>query len=175
MSPCEHLVQIYEDDDSCLDSLQGFVEGGLRLGEAVVVIATAPHLASLATRLEAAGWDMKDICARNQYIPLDAEQTLSKFVIDGWPDEYLFIEVVSDIIHRAGKGGRRVRAFGEMVAVLWAQGHHTSTVRLEHLWNRLCQQRPFPVFCAYPKSGFSQCAGESIRAICATHSQIISE
>ena len=43
LSPCEHLVQIYERDEVFLDALEGFVAGGVRSGEAVIVIATDSH------------------------------------------------------------------------------------------------------------------------------------
>ena len=58
MAPCEHLVQIYEDDDSFLDKLEGFVASGLDAGESVVVIATPGHLSSLHRRLLKRGPEM---------------------------------------------------------------------------------------------------------------------
>ena len=58
---------------------------------------------------------------------------------------------------------RRVRAFGEMVAVLWARGDQAATVRLEHLWHNLCQRHEFSLFCTYPKAGFTRNVSESIR------------
>lgn len=53
ISPCEHLVQIYQDEDVFLDSLEGFIAGGIQAGDGVVVIATPMHLASLNERLNA--------------------------------------------------------------------------------------------------------------------------
>ena len=35
----------------------------------------------------------------------------------------------------AQNGSRQVHAFGEMVALLWAQGNHKATIRLEELWD----------------------------------------
>lgn len=57
ISPCEHLVHIYQDDDVFLNSLEGFVSGGILAGDGVVVIATPPHLASLQNRLINRGID----------------------------------------------------------------------------------------------------------------------
>ena len=173
MSPCEHLVQIYQDDAVMLDSLEGFLGGGLEAGDAVIVIATAAHLDALEIRLGAHGFDMADACLRDQYIPLDAEETLSKFMVDGWPDEGLFRQLVNQLIVRARGDGRRVRAFGEMVALMWAQGQNGATIRLEHLWHNICQTELFSLFCAYPRSGFTQNAEASIKEICATHSRVI--
>jgi hypothetical protein len=66
-----------------------------------------------------------------------------------------------------------VRAFGEMVALLWAQGHCGATVRLEYLWSRFCDQQGFSLLCAYPKSGFTSDAADSIRQICDAHSHVV--
>jgi hypothetical protein len=173
IAPCEHLVQIYQDDGAFLDSLEGFVAGGLLAGDAVVVIATPSHLASLDDRLVKRGVDTAAAESIEQYITLDAEETLSKFIVDGWPDDDGFRRLVIDILQRAKKGGRRVRAFGEMVAVLWAQGNNGATVRLEHLWHKLCHEEMFSLFCAYPRSGFTRDASASIKEICDTHSRVV--
>lgn len=52
VAPCDHLVQLYEDDDVFLDSLEGFVSGGIRRGDASVVIATPAHRKGLERRLK---------------------------------------------------------------------------------------------------------------------------
>jgi hypothetical protein len=174
IAQCEHLVQIYGDDETFLDALGGFVEGGLRAGEGVVVIATAEHLRALSARLRAVGVDIDTPAMRDQYLSFDADRVLAMFMLNGWPDDYLFEQIVTTLIARAGKGGaRRVRAFGEMVALLWSQGHAGATVRLEHLWNRMCEQRGLSLLCAYPKIGFTQDADASLREICAAHSKVL--
>src|SRR5690606_41858542 len=58
----------------------------LRSGDAVVVIATPNHLAGLEERLRQQGFDLFTLGLRDQYIPLDADETLSQFVVDDWPD-----------------------------------------------------------------------------------------
>jgi hypothetical protein len=173
IAPCDHVVQIYENDEVFIDLLNGFVSGGITTGDCVVVIATAAHLKSLNSRLKNAGFNVADLTLRNQYIPLEAEETLSRFMVNDWPDENLFNQMVSDLIARAKTGGRQVRAFGEMVAILWAKGQVGATVRLEHLWNKFCANEAFCLFCAYPQSGFTQDASESVMHICGAHSKMI--
>jgi hypothetical protein len=174
IAPCEHLVQIYQDDGVFMDSLEGFVADGLRRGDGVVVIATAAHLSALAERLRARGLSLASAQASDHYIALDAAETLTTFLVRGWPDEELFEQFITELLARArGKEERCVRAFGEMVAVMWGQGLSGATVRLEYLWQRFCQKEMFSLFCAYPRSGFTQDAEVSMQAICATHSKVV--
>ena len=173
ISPCEHLVQIYEDEAAFMDCLEGFAGGGIRAGDGVVIIATHEHLHGLESRLRASGLDLSLPALRDQYLAYDAEQMLSKFMVRDWPDDFLFEQVVTDVLRRATRDRRRVRAFGEMVALLWKQGHTGATVRLEHLWHRICQEKALSLFCAYPRIGFTQDADASIKEICAAHSKVI--
>jgi DcmR-like sensory protein len=174
ISPCDHSVQIYDDDAVFLDALEGFIAGALRRGEAAIVIATPSHRIALQKRLLALGLNLDAAAGQDRYLALDVTETLGQFMRQGWPDEELFRLVVSRILDRArGEDGRPVRAFGEMVAVLWAQGHSGATVRLEHLWHSLCREEAFALFCAYPRSGFTQDAMESMREICEAHNKVL--
>jgi hypothetical protein len=178
IAPCEHLLQIYPDEAQFITTLTDFVTAGLRANEGVIVLATSDHLHALEDRLRAGDsakppLDLDAAVAADRYVAMEAPLVLAKFMVDGWPDEYPFDAFVTSVLKRAGRGGRRVRAFGELVALLWRQGHSGATVRLEHLWHNLCHQRGFSLFCAYPKIGFTQDADASIKAICDTHSKVL--
>ena len=173
LTPCDHLVQIYQNDEALIDALEGFIAGGLSAGDAVVIIATPAHRESLQRRLENQGFDIAAAAAKDQYIALDADETLAKFMRNDWPDDELFQNLIEKLLARAQSGGRRVRAFGEMVAILWAKGNNGATVRLEHLWSRLCHGKTFSLFCAYPRSGFTQSTSASIKEIFDAHSRLV--
>ena len=174
MSPCTHLVHIYGDDSVFLEGLEGFVVGGLRAGEAVIVIATPNHLHSLEERLREQAIDVDAARADNRYLPLLADDILQRFMVNGWPDEARFQAEVGALINRASADGtRKVRAFGEMVALLWGRGHHAATIQLELLWSKLCDSRRFSLFCAYPRDAFAKNAVESIVEICNLHTKTI--
>jgi hypothetical protein len=177
VAPCDHAVQVYEDDNRFLDRLEAYCADGLKAGEGVVVIATEEHRRELWARLAARGFNLEAATRRDQYIAVDADTALAQFMVDDWPDERLFESVVSTLVSRARGGGnlRRVRAFGEMVVLLWTRGHHGATVRLEHLWRRICQLQSFAVFCAYPKSCFSTDSHASLLQICATHTHLVTD
>jgi hypothetical protein len=173
IAPCDHVLQIYENDEVFLELLEGFVVDGFNAGDCVIIIASTEHLQALNNRLRKHGFDLFFLTLSDQYIPLNSRETLDQFMINGWPDEILFNHLVKGLLSRGHKGNRHVRAFGEMVAELWAQGQSGATVHLEHLWNRLCATDTFSLFCAYPKSGFTQDASTSLRDICCSHTKLI--
>ena len=173
IAPCDHVVQIYENDGIFLDALTGFVGGGINAGDAVIVIATEKHLLALHNRLRSYGLHVDSLIAENIYIPMNAEEILAKFMVNNWPDEELFMQTISKLIQKAGKKNQRIRAFGEMVAILWAEGHNGATVQLEHLWNKFCKEEEFCLFCAYPKTGFTEDMNISIKDICGCHSRVL--
>ncbi|HMJ70263.1 MAG TPA: MEDS domain-containing protein [Cyclobacteriaceae bacterium] len=173
LAPYDHVVQIYEDEETFLELLKGFVNNGISTGDSTIVIATRSHLDGLGMLLEKSGHSLPDLIRKKQYVPVDAEETLAKFMVNDWPDENLFGNVVAELISIAKADGKRVRAFGEMVALLWAKGQVGATVRLEQLWNRFCENEAFCLFCAYPERGFTQDASESIMHICGAHAKII--
>lgn len=173
IAPCDHILQIYDNDQSFLDMLQAFVTNGISNGDSVIVIATCDHLKLLNDRLRETGLDLFALALRDQYMALEAQETLDQFMIRGWPDENLFNYVLTNLLSRARKHDRRVRAFGEMVALLWSQGLSGATVHLEHLWSRFCSSEAFSVFCAYPRSGFTEDMNHSLAKICSCHSKMI--
>ena len=178
IAPCEHLLQIYPDDDEFIVTLTDFVTAGLTAGEGVIVLATSEHLHALEDRLRSGSnahppIDLDAAIQQDRYLPLQAQSALAKFMVDGWPDEFRFDAFITSFLNRAGRGGRRVRAFGELVALLWRQGHSGATVSLEHLWHKLCHQRGFSLFCAYPRIGFTQDANASLKEICVAHSKVL--
>jgi hypothetical protein len=175
IAPCNHLLQIYESDDVVLASLEGFVVSGFEINESVVIIATEAHLQALNTRLIEHGYNVTELQKNNLYLPFNAEDMLAKFMVNNWPDEHLFNAAVTSVVKLARNDkNRNVRAYGEMVAILWAKGLNGATVQLEFLWNKFCSKESFCLFCAYPKSGFTQNIEASIDHICSAHTKIIS-
>lgn len=168
----DHVVQIYENDTVFIDALAGYVGGGINAGDCCVVIATKNHLEALEHRLRTYGVYVHTLISDNRYIPLLAEEVLAKFMIDGWPDEDLFMKTVGQLVHKAKSNQRNVRAFGEMVALLWENGNSQAAIHLEHLWNKFCDTEALTLFCAYPKHSFTG-NDTSVNHVCCTHSKMI--
>jgi PAS domain S-box-containing protein len=174
MSQSEHFVHFYETDAFLLDSLSDFIGTGLVIGDVCIVLATQTHRENLEERLKATGLDLAAASTRGEYISLDAADTLSKIMVDGLPEPESFTRVIGSTIAQTAKGPRHVRVFGELVALLWADGNHMAAIRLEELWNDLGQLHTFSLFCSYPMHGFSQKAYNAEFAdICNRHSRVI--
>lgn len=153
-SHCDHVVQVYENEEAFLETLEAFVAEGFRKNEAVIVIATPEHRVALAGRLERSGINVAAAASSGQFIVRDARACLARFMFDGWPAESRFNAMIEELLAKAREKHQTVRAFGEMVALLWDERLYRATMRLEHMWTQLCQRESFPLFCAYPKASF---------------------
>ena len=149
-----HLVQYYEKEDFLCDRIADFMSEGLRGGAAAVLIATRAHSDGVESRFRGKGVDLPQLKATGRYHALDAQETLSRFMVNGRPDPQRFATTIGPVIRAARGGDRRVLAFGEMVALLWAQGNRDAALRLEELWNDLARTETFALLCAYPIQHF---------------------
>lgn len=173
LAPDEHSVQIYGHDNTFVDTLEGFVTGGILAGEGVVVIATAAHLHDLEKRLRSNAWLQLDRARwEERYIALLGQEVLDRFMVDGRPDEARLEATVQPLLARARAGRRKMRAFGEMVALLWSQGNAAAALDLERLWNALVKRERFAHFCAYPRSCFDG-DDASLQSVCGAHSRLM--
>lgn len=174
MSEKEHFVQFYEADGFLLNSLSGFIGRAITSGEGALVVATKAHRDGLDELLLANGLDVVSARAGGRYVSLDAAETLSKFMVDGAPDRERFNEVLGGAITSVTDGSAGIRAFGEMVGLLWSEGNHAGAIHLEELWNELQKVHSFSLFCAYPMNEFG---GEQFiephSNVCSVHSRVI--
>jgi hypothetical protein len=167
-----HAVYFYEDDAFLIENVAHFVKSGLDRQETVIVVATEAHRLDLKSRLIADNIIGLSSPADARYFTLDAASTLSLFMLDEWPDERLFLKVMAQIISSTAQQ-TPVRIYGEMVAVLWAQGKHRAAIRLEELWNALARLQDFSLLCGYPASAVEQPAlASALQEVCACHSQV---
>jgi anti-sigma regulatory factor (Ser/Thr protein kinase) len=92
----------------------------------------------------------------------------------GRVDREAFFALVGAVVREAGATGRPVRAYGEMVALLWEAGDVTASIDLELLWNELGTQVPFSLYCAYRSesvAGHEHAA--DLERVCHLHSAVV--
>jgi hypothetical protein len=80
--------------------------------------------------------------------------------------------VVGGIVREAAATGRPVKAFGEMVALLWEAGDVAGAIALESLWNELAEELPFSLFCAYP-SQLVRGHEDGLERVCRLHTAVV--
>lgn len=170
--PPVHVVQFYDAEREVIDMVSRYLAGALRDDEVAIVAATAPHLAAFEEELGASGLDLQAARAEGRWISFDAGDAVSALLIDGHIDRGAFFEYVGGLLR--GFTGRKVRVYGEIVAVLWDAGHVNAAVELEALWNDLRALQPFELFCSYPSSLFADPDHASaLEEVCGLHSEVI--
>ncbi len=170
----DHVVEFYETEQFLADTVTDFVGPGLHDGGAAIVVATPAHRYAFEEALRHAGIDVEAAINAERYLAFDAAELLARFMVDGVPDAPLFEDIVGSVLKRAGAGNRRVRVYGEMVALLWAAGETAAAIALEGFWNDLADTHEFALLCAYPMSAFKDAAGAAaFQQVCATHATVI--
>src|ERR1700682_1275999 len=151
-----HLVQFYEADSFLLEALSRLVGDSLVAGDSGVVIATRAHRDGLEEELRRRGLDLDALRSQGRYVALDAAGTLASFMVDDFPDEDCFRHVRAEGIKRAieNSESRHACAYGEMVALLFADGKGDALLRLEELWNALGRELRFSLCCCFPNTPF---------------------
>lgn len=169
----EHVVQFYRDDVQLTELVTGYLLDAARGDGVAVVIATPAHRLAFSERLTDLGVDVGSARTSGAYLDLDAQATLDEFMADGVPDPAKFDAVVGDVI-RASSGHGQVRAYGEMVALLWDEGLVTAAIDLEALWNDLGQAQTFSLLCAYPSDSVTD-PGQSgaFAQVCDLHADVL--
>jgi len=173
-----HFVQFYGLDEAAVSrNAARYLSEGFSLGESLLVIATKQHVERITRELAALGIDTQAALQEERLIVLDAADTLARLMMeDGRPDWDGFEAAVRPVIERVrtrtGRAG--VRAYGEMVGLLWAAGEYSAAIRVEEFWNRLRKSTDFRLYCAYPIDLFAQEAHEgAIDEVLAAHTHLL--
>jgi hypothetical protein len=145
-----HLVQFYGHEGELADQVAAYLLGALDEGGVAVCIATPAHRHAIETRLTRAHVDLAAAARSGAYLALDARDTLHALMPGGRLDPGCFERVIGDVITRAGRAGQPVRAYGEMVSLLWDSGLVNAAVELEEMWDRMGLPQPFSLLCSYP-------------------------
>src|SRR2546423_1918589 len=171
-----HEVQFYENDHFLAAAVADYLAEGVRAGQVIIVIATQAHREAFQQRLKVKGVDAVAAALRDQIIWLDARQTLASFMVANRPDPDRFHVMVGSVIERYARTSRPagVRAYGEMVDLLWKEGNIEATIQLEELWNELQSKLSFSLLCAYAMGTFHKSAhSNAFERICHTHTRVI--
>jgi MEDS: MEthanogen/methylotroph, DcmR Sensory domain len=173
VEPGRHVVQFYGGEDELVDHVGRYLGEALEAGDTVLVVATSAHQLAFEAWLAAAGTDVAAARASGAFLAVDAAGTMHRFLLGDQPDPDGFESVIGGLMLQAAAASRPVRVYGEMVALLWDAGHVNAAIELEELWNRLGEQMPFSLFCAYPAQSVSaEGHAAALNELCRLHSAV---
>jgi len=169
-----HAVRFYENDESLFKTVGGFLSEGLVSGEPAIIIATGPHQRGILDELRARLIDVGKARRIGDLVIQDAEETLALSMTSTGPSANFFEQDVGRVIDQVVCGHREsvVRAYGEMVDILWREGQTDEAVQVEMLWNQLATKYAFSLLCGYAMGHFYKQADEMQR-VCAQHTAVV--
>jgi hypothetical protein len=172
-----HFVQLYQADEDALAANVGqYLWEGQRRGEGLLVIASPQNIVRFRTELQKRKTDTGQIVHNRNLVFFDAFDTLSRFMVGGQPDWGLFEDVVGSALHqvRPQKEFAGLRAYGEMVSLLWKARMFAAAIRLEQFWNRLLSRSSFSLFCGYAIDVFGkEFEIKSLDALLCAHTHLL--
>lgn len=177
VGPRDHVVQFYERDHDLIAGVGAYLLDAARAGDIAIVVATPAHLAAFEAALTDGGVDVAAARSGGSLVSVDAADTLSQLLVSrGGPDPAAFDAIVGGLVRCAAGTGKQVRAYGEMVALLWDAGDVAAAIDLETLWNDLGTREAFSLYCAYPSASVSgdEHAG-ALHEVCHLHSAVVEE
>jgi hypothetical protein len=169
-----HAVQFYGTEHSLFSTVADFLKQGLLVGQPAIIIATPSHRTGILETLAARGIDVDRARRSGDLVALDAHDLLETFVVDDTPKQELFDYNIGLLFDQALRvhGRTLIRAYGEIVDVLWKEGRTETAVAVEMLWNRLAQRYGFALLCGYSMGNFYKQA-ERLEDVCRQHSHIV--
>ncbi len=155
-APCDHIVQLYQDQDFLNRAVCRFAGAALANGEGIILVPTLSHWNAIRPRLEGEGVDVEAARKRGQLTIIDADQLLPRFMRDAMPDSSMFLGLAGDVVGQARAGGsyQKVRWWGEMVNVLWERGDAAASMSLEDLFDQLASKQDIAIFCSFLMDNF---------------------
>lgn len=169
--PVRHEVQFYSDDAVVLQTLTDFVAAHLKNGKATIMAATEQHRAGVFEKLNVGGVDVDQAIATGTLIPLDAVETLGRFMREEMPAPDLFFDVMGELIETAARKTQRVAACGEIAPQLAAAGKAIQAIRIEQLWDLIAHRFGLDTLCVYSLAHVEK-DSEMFRNVSTEHSAV---
>ncbi len=169
-----HLVKFFEDERNLFATVAGFIGDGLAAGQPALVIARPWHRQGILEQLGRHVSHAGSAAPLGDLMMIDAEATLSRFMADDLPDAGRFMHTIGDLVDGLSReaGYVPVRAYGEMVDLLWRAGRTEATIELEHLWNAAAAAHHLSLLCGYSVRHISDDI-ERLQRVCCLHTDVI--
>ncbi len=143
-------LQFYKAVAPLVNELGRAMAVALDQGHATMLVVTDATRQMLEEQLIKRGIDVGASRRCGQYVFLDGLRTLEKCVADGESDPARFEEIVGRPVERLVREYPGVWLYGELAAILWAEGYPQGALEVDKLWASLAEERPVVLCVAFP-------------------------
>jgi DcmR-like sensory protein len=173
--PEVHFVQLYSDDRALARNVGRYLAAGVEQGDCAIAITTPAHRVAFREAIQSRGVDVASAEQDGKLLFLDAEQILSRFMVGGLPQWQRFETCIARAVRSMNNHtGKPLRAYGEMVGILWTSGEYSAAIQLEEFWNRIIGTLGASLFCSYPIDVFGpEFDRNGVHAILCDHTHLL--
>ena len=166
----DHTCTLYRDEEDLLQEVADFLTPAVLAGDGVVVLARQPRGERLRAELERRARDAAVQLSPDRLVTLDAAALLDEIMTADAPCEERFLAEVRPVLEAARAATGRVRAYGELLDLLWERDQLAAAAELEVCWNRLLGSLHCPLRCAYRAPGDAdEARAEALQRISSLH------
>lgn len=173
-----HVVEFYRTGDPRIgNGAARFLSEALRAGGIALGFATPQLGRGLVRQLERLGHDVAALQDAGRIVLGDSSGTLSRLIKRHAVVPEAFSEIAGGAVRAAleRSGGAPVHAFGDMVGMLWQRDERDLAIDLERRWERLQEELPFALYCAYPIDVFGRdFSSHALGDVLAAHTHVSS-
>jgi two-component system cell cycle sensor histidine kinase/response regulator CckA len=165
-----HLLTLYRTDGFLCGRVAAWLAEALRGDGGAIALTEARYHAHLRQALALEGVDADALTAAGRLVILDAAATLARILASGPPTTEAVRRVAGpwlDSVRAAS--GPEIRAYGDMVNVLWERGQPDVALVLEQIWHELLQGTQVELLCGYRADPLSVGRVQGLQALCGAH------
>lgn len=180
LTPHQHVVQLYRDPGFMRRVVADWVLPPLQADGGAILVCTPEHAEDLRAELRRNGLDPAAFEQSGRLAFVNAEGLMSRFLVDGMPDPEAFLRLASALVRSVrsacGSPQAEVRAWGEMVNILFHRGDSAAAQALEHLWNEAIARERIHLLCSYRVDNLHPATHDGLlHDICRGHTRLLPE
>ena len=149
----DHLAQVYDSDEKLQGAIVSWLAPALADGGGAFMLATRANAAAALERFAGAGPRVREAVSEGRLVILEVEELLERGILGQDAEESKFRAEIEAAVHRMRatlpSPDRPIRAWGELVNVLWQANAREQVARVERCWNRIVSEQGIRLLCSY--------------------------
>jgi hypothetical protein len=167
----EHALQLSDSRESTAAALAEFVKDGVARDEQILLVIRLDDWNRAAVTL-GPDLSLSEAVSSGQLTVCDSSTMLNAILEDGIPSTKRFEQTIGTLVAQSAARRNGLRAYGDMVDLLAAEGRFDAAEQLEELWNDLRKRIPFMLLCGYSSSHFGRADNApALRRLCHLHTR----